>query len=85
MFDGGGVQGKEAFKIMKFKTGDKVNEIFTLPTALSAIVKINPSLATKTRTFNINCFGESSTLKLKSNPDIDKRVIENFLNDKLLF
>ncbi len=54
LFNGGGVQGKEAFRIMKFTTGDKPNETFTLPTALSAIEKINPSTATKTRTFDIS-------------------------------
>ncbi|MCY7423272.1 MAG: multicopper oxidase domain-containing protein [Chitinophagaceae bacterium] len=51
-FDGGGVQGKEAFKILKFAIGEKTNEPFTLPTTLSAIEKINPSAATKTRTFD---------------------------------
>ena len=54
LFNGGGVQGKEAFKILKFKTGDKTNETFTLPTALPAIEKINPSTATKTRIFDIS-------------------------------
>jgi blue copper oxidase len=54
LFNSGGVQGKEAFKILKFKAGDKTNETFILPTALSAIVKINPSAATKTRVFDIS-------------------------------
>ena len=54
LFNGGGVQGKEAFKIMKFTTGAKTNQTFSLPTALSAIAKINPSTATKTRTFDIS-------------------------------
>ena len=54
LFNSGGVQGKDTFKILKFKTGDKTNETFTLPTALSAIAKINPSAATKTRTFDIS-------------------------------
>jgi len=54
LFNGGGVQGKEAFKIIKFKAGDKTNETFSLPTVLSAIVKINPSTATKTRIFDIS-------------------------------
>jgi FtsP/CotA-like multicopper oxidase with cupredoxin domain len=53
LFSGGGVQGRDAFKILKFKTGDKTNETFSLPTALSVIAKINPSTATKTRTFDI--------------------------------
>ncbi len=53
-FDGGGVQGKDAFKILKFTIGEKTNEPFTLPTTLSAIQKINSSSATKTRTFDIS-------------------------------
>ena len=54
LFNGGGVQGREAFKIMKFKVGDKSNETFTLPAVLSVIEKINPSGASKTRTFDIS-------------------------------
>ena len=53
-FDGGGVQGKDAFKILKFTVGEKTKETFTLPTTLSAVEKINPSSATKTRTFDIS-------------------------------
>jgi len=53
-FDGGGVQGKDTFKIMKFAIGEKANEPFTLPTTLSAIEKIKPSSATKTRMFDIS-------------------------------
>ena len=54
LFNSGGVQGKEAFKIMKFTTGDKTNETFSIPTSLSLIEKINPSTATKKRTFDIS-------------------------------
>lgn len=64
LFEGGGVQGKGAFKIMKFTTGDKLNEVFTLPTALSAIVKINPSLVTKTRIFNISNASMNGDMKM---------------------
>ncbi len=53
-FDGGGVQGKDAFKILKFTIGEKTNDTFTLPTTLSAIERINPSSSTKTRTFDIS-------------------------------
>ena len=54
IFNGGGGQGKDAFNIMKFKAGPKTNETFTLPNTLSAITKINPSSATKIRTFDIS-------------------------------
>ena len=54
IFNGGGIQGKEAFKILKFKVEDTAKDAFILPTALSAIAKIEPSAATKTRTFDIS-------------------------------
>lgn len=35
-----------------------------------------------TKSYNVVCFGESSTLKLKSNSIKDKEVIEAFMNKK---
>lgn len=32
--------------------------------------------------FIVKCFGESTTLKLESNPEVDKKLIEDFLNGK---
>ena len=63
LFNGGGGQGKEAFKIMKFNVGDKSNETFTMPTVLSAIEKINPSAVTKTRTFDVSNFSMRNNVK----------------------
>lgn len=31
--------------------------------------------------FVVKCFGESTTLMLKSNPQIDEKLIESFLNN----
>ncbi len=52
-FDGTKTQGKQAFKILKFKIGTKVNDPFMLPNALMAVEKIAESDAIATRTFNI--------------------------------
>ena len=35
-----------------------------------------------TKSYNVVCFGESSTLKLKSNSLNDKEIIEAFINEK---
>jgi blue copper oxidase len=52
-FEGTKTQGKQAFKILKFKVGTKVNDPFVLPTTLMTVEKIAESDAVATRTFNI--------------------------------
>lgn len=52
-FNGGESQGNSSFNILKFKVKEVVIENFSLPSTLSSIVSINPSLAINTRTFDI--------------------------------
>ena len=76
-FNGGGVQGKEAFKILKFTTGDKTNETFSIPTSLSVIEKINPSTTTKTRIFDIGNASMSSGHGMDMKMDKNNTAAEN--------
>ncbi len=52
--NGGNAQGKQAFKIMKFKVAVTSADAFTVPANLSAITAIPVSSAVKTRTFEIS-------------------------------
>lgn len=54
MFEGAGsAQGKQEFKVMKFEVANQVTDTFMLPTTLSTITTLTESMATKTRTFDI--------------------------------
>ena len=48
------VQGRQTFKLMKFKTDRSASLPFTLPSTLSHITEINPVQAVITRTFDIS-------------------------------
>lgn len=55
LFDGAGTaQGKQAFKILKFKITQTVVDNFKVPAALSAIVPLNAAAAVRTRIFDIS-------------------------------
>lgn len=81
LFNGGGVQGKEAFKIMKFTIGDKTIETFSIPASLSVIEKINPSTATKTRTFNISNASMSGGHGMDMKMDKKDKAAENSMGN----
>lgn len=60
LFDGAGTaQGKQAFKIMKFKVTQTVTDNFSVQATLSGIVSLNATAAVKTRTFDISNAGMS--------------------------
>lgn len=52
--NGGNAQGKQHFKIMKFKVNRSVTDTFTVPAILSSVTTIPASTAVKTRTFEIS-------------------------------
>lgn len=65
IFDNGGTsQGKQGFKIMKFKVTQTVNDVFTLPASLSSVNTISPSSSSKTRYFVINAMQMSSGMNM---------------------
>lgn len=52
--NGGDAQGKQGFKIMKFKVAVSATDSFTPPATLSVIPTLTAASAVKTRTFNIS-------------------------------
>ena len=82
LFNGGGIQGKEAFKILKFKTEDAAKDAFILPTFLSVIGKIEPSAATKTRTFDISNSSMHNDNSMDMKMDKKDSAVEKGMNKK---
>ena len=67
VFDNGGnAQGKQGFKVMKFKVTQSVSDSFTLPVSLSSINPISPSASSKTRNFLINAMQMSGGMNMSS-------------------
>lgn len=65
MFDNGGsAQGKQEFKIMKFRVTQTVSDSFTLPASLSSVNAISPSSSSKTRNFIINAMQMSNGMNM---------------------
>ncbi|MBC7511303.1 MAG: multicopper oxidase domain-containing protein [Ferruginibacter sp.] len=65
MFDNGGSsQGKQGFKMMKFKVTQNFNDSFILPVSLSPVDSISPSSSSKTRNFIINAMQMSSGMNM---------------------
>ena len=52
--NGGNAQGKQGFKILKFKVTQSESDTFILPAQLSSFDPINPSSSSRTRNFIIN-------------------------------
>ncbi len=62
LFEGGAAQGKQEFKVLKFKVDTKTVDTFSLPTQLSTISKLTEDLAVNHRTFDIqNTMANHST------------------------
>ncbi len=65
VFDNGGsAQGKQGFKMMKFKVTQTVSDNFIVPISLSAVSSISPSSSSKTRNFIINAMQMSSGMNM---------------------
>ncbi len=65
VFDNAGsAQGKQGFKIMKFRVTQTVSDSFTLPALLSSVNAISPSASSKTRNFIINAMQMSSGMNM---------------------
>ncbi|MEJ7831133.1 MAG: multicopper oxidase domain-containing protein, partial [Segetibacter sp.] len=64
--NGGEAQGKQGFKIMKFKVTQTVNNSFTLPASLSSLNSISPASSSKTRNFIINAMQMSGGMNMGS-------------------
>ncbi len=62
--NGGNAQGKQGFKIMKFKVTQTISDGFTVPAILSILNFISPSSSSKTRNFIINAMQMSSGMNM---------------------
>lgn len=65
MFDNAGsAQGKQGFKILKFKITQTVNDSFNVPSSLSSINSIPASAATRTRNFVLSVMQMSGGMNM---------------------
>ncbi|HET9056339.1 MAG: multicopper oxidase domain-containing protein [Sediminibacterium magnilacihabitans] len=65
MFDNAGsAQGKQGFKILKFKITQTVNDTFNVPASLSSINSIPATAATRTRNFVLNVMQMSGGMNM---------------------
>lgn len=65
MFDNAGsAQGKQGFKIMKFKVTQTASDNFIVPASLSSVSSISPLSSSKTRNFIINAMQMSTGMNM---------------------
>jgi len=76
--NGGDAQGKQSFKIMKFKVTTSFTDTFTVPATLSVLNAIPASSAIKTRTFEI-----SNAMEHHGVPMNDGMQMRHRINGKL--
>lgn len=77
MFDNAGsAQGKQGFKIMKFKVTQTISDGFTLPASLSSVNAISPSASSKTRNFVINAMQMSSGMNMTGIHRINDKIYD---------
>ncbi len=75
---GGDAQGKQSFRIMKFKIATSITDTFTVPANLSAMTTIAASSTVKTRTFDI-----SNAMEHHGYPMNDGMQMRHRINGKL--
>jgi blue copper oxidase len=63
--NGGNAQGKQGFKILKFKVTQTGSDPFSVPASLSSINPVSPSSSSKTRNFIINSMQMSGGMSMK--------------------
>jgi len=83
--NGGSAQGKQEFKIMKFKIIQTSTDSFTLPATLSSVNSILPSSSTRTRNFILNAMQMNSGMSMTGIHKIngktyDKNRIDETIN-----
>lgn len=77
IFDNGGsAQGKQGFKIMKFKVAQTASDSFIVPASLSAVNTIPASSSSKTRNFVINAMQMSSGMNMTGIHRINDKVYD---------
>ena len=85
VFDNGGTsQGKQEFKILKFKVTQSVNDSFTVPVSLSSINAIPPSSSSKTRNFVINAMQMTNGMNMTGIHRINDKIYDSSRIDEVV-
>lgn len=74
--NGGSSQGKQGFRMMKFKITQIVSDSFILPASLSSVNAISPSLSSKTRNFVINAMQMTSGMNMTGIHRINDKIYD---------
>jgi FtsP/CotA-like multicopper oxidase with cupredoxin domain len=85
MFDNGGsAQGKQAFKIMKFKITQTIIDSFIVPSSLTSINAISPASSLKTRNFIINAMQMSGGMNMTGIHRINDKIYDKNRIDEIV-
>ncbi len=85
VFDNGGnSQGKQGFRIMKFKVTQSVNDSFTVPVSLSSVNAISASSSSKTRNFVINAMQMSNGMNMTGIHRINGKIYDSSRIDEVV-
>ncbi len=77
MFDNGGsVQGKQGFKIMKFKVTQSGSDSFTVPTTLSSIATLPASFSSRSRNFTLDVMQMSGNMNMTGMHQINNKTYD---------
>ena len=77
MFDNAGnAQGKQDFKIIKFKITQTVSHNFSVPSTLSSLTAIAASAATQTRMFTLDTMAMSGGMNMSGMHQINKKLYD---------
>jgi len=79
--NGGDAQGKQRFKIMKFKIANIFTDTFTVPSILSNVTPIIASSAVKTRTFEISNAMEHHGYPMNNGMQMRHRINEKLYDN----
>lgn len=74
--NGGDAQGKQGFKILKFKISQTVSDSFIVPASLSSVNTISPSSSSKTRNFIINPMQMSGGMNMTGMHRINEKTYD---------
>lgn len=80
----GNAQGKQGFKILKFKITQTVSDSFTAPASLSSFNTVAPSSSSKTRNFIINAMQMSGGMNMTGMHRINGKTYEKNRIDELV-
>ena len=85
MFDNAGTaQGKQEFRIMKFKVTQTVNDAFAVPATLSLFTPVEASAASRTRNFILSAMQMSSGMNMTSMHQINGKTFDKNRIDEIV-